>query len=214
MAKFEVCSHKFADLSEHGYGVSILNDCKYGFSTAGNVMRLSLLRSPKAPDATADMGKHTIRWAIMPHRGRLGPETVRAAFNFNNPLRLASLRQAPNETAHADAATALATSPITLTGDDNLVLDAVKRGEDDADVSRGDLPARQPMGARSVIIRVYDSLGGRGVGRVETRWKLSKVFKTNILEDDGEEVPVRADGHAFEVQVLPFQVQTYRLVLA
>ena len=57
MAKFEVCSHKWADLSENGYGVSILNDSKYGFATAGNMMRLSLLRAPKAPDAHADMGK-------------------------------------------------------------------------------------------------------------------------------------------------------------
>lgn len=57
MAKFEVCCHKWADLSENGYGVSILNDSKYGFATCGNMMRLSLLRSPKAPDAHADMGK-------------------------------------------------------------------------------------------------------------------------------------------------------------
>ena len=57
MAKFEVCSHRYADLSEHGYGVSILNDSKYGFATAGNLMRLSLLRAPKQPDGHADMGK-------------------------------------------------------------------------------------------------------------------------------------------------------------
>jgi alpha-mannosidase len=56
MAKFEVCCHKWADLSESGYGVSILNDSKYGFATVGNLMRLSLLRAPKAPDAHADMG--------------------------------------------------------------------------------------------------------------------------------------------------------------
>ena len=56
MAKFEVCCHRWADLSENGYGVSILNDSKYGFATSGNMMRLSLLRSPKAPDAHADMG--------------------------------------------------------------------------------------------------------------------------------------------------------------
>lgn len=56
MAKFEVCCHKWADLSENGYGVSILNDSKYGFATAGSTMRLSLLRAPKAPDAHADMG--------------------------------------------------------------------------------------------------------------------------------------------------------------
>lgn len=57
MAKFEVCCHKWADLSEAGYGVSILNDSKYGFATCGNLMRLSLLRAPKAPDAHADMGE-------------------------------------------------------------------------------------------------------------------------------------------------------------
>lgn len=57
MAKFEVCCHKWADLSENGYGVSILNDSKYGFATCGNMMRLSLLRASKAPDAHADMGK-------------------------------------------------------------------------------------------------------------------------------------------------------------
>ena len=57
MAKFEVCCHKWADLSENGYGVSILNDSKYGFATCGNLMRLSLLRAPKAPDGHADMGK-------------------------------------------------------------------------------------------------------------------------------------------------------------
>ena len=60
MAKFEVCCHKWADLSENGYGVSILNDSKYGFATCGNMMRLSLLRAPKAPDAHADMGKSNL----------------------------------------------------------------------------------------------------------------------------------------------------------
>ena len=58
MAKFEVCCHKWADLSEHGYGVSILNDSKYGFATCGNLMRLSLLKASKAPDAHADMGEY------------------------------------------------------------------------------------------------------------------------------------------------------------
>jgi len=91
MAKFEVCCHKFADLSEADYGVSILNDSKYGFATVGNLQRLSLLRSPKAPDAHADMGRHHIKWAIMPHQGALSSETVRAAYNFNHPLRLVSL---------------------------------------------------------------------------------------------------------------------------
>jgi alpha-mannosidase len=199
MAKFEVCCHKFADLSEYKYGVSILNDSKYGFATVGNVMRLSLLRSPKAPDDTADMGRHRIRWAIMPHQGGLGVQTVRTAFNFNNPLKL----------MNASKESFLASPPIVLKGDDNLVLDTVKRGEDDVDVSVSDMPKRQ---GRSVIIRVYDALGGRGRGTIETTWLPSKVFKTNLLEDYGDEV-IFNDGK-FEVDLGPFQVCTYRLVLA
>ncbi|KAL0932918.1 alpha-mannosidase [Colletotrichum truncatum] len=199
MAKFEVCSHKFADLSEYGYGVSILNDSKYGFATVGNTMRLSLLRSAKAPDDQADMGKHTIRWAILPHQGSLGPDTVRAAFNFNNPLKLVSISQG----------SPLLDAPITLNGDRNLVLDTIKRGEDDDGVSLGELPVSS---SKSVIIRIYESLGGRGLGTVETRWKLKRVNKTNLLEDDGEEVPLA--GGRFEVDLGPFQLQTYRLVLA
>ncbi|KAF9872038.1 alpha-mannosidase [Colletotrichum karsti] len=199
MAKFEVCSHKYADLSEYGYGVSILNDSKYGFATVGNTMRLSLLRSAEAPDDQADMGKHTIRWAILPHQGPLGPDTVRAAYNFNSPLKLVSM----------DPDSPLRDFPITLVGHKNLVLDHVKRGEDDEDVSLGDLPARS---GRSVIIRVYESLGGRGRATVRTKWDLKRVYKANLLEDDGEDVSVAESK--FEIDLGPFQLQTYRLVLS
>ncbi|KAI1416030.1 galactose mutarotase-like domain-containing protein [Hypoxylon sp. FL1857] len=204
MAKFEVCCHKFADLSEHGYGVSILNDSKYGFATCGSLMRLSLLRSPKAPDAHADMGKHTIRWAILPHQGELGPTTVRAGYNFNHPLTVLS---AASKTADISA---LRTYPIRLTGDESLILDCVKRGEDDEDVSRDTtIPPRR---GRSVIIRVYDSLGGRRTGTIKTDWAVKKVFKTNVLEDDLEEVKLNKDG-TFSITLKPFEVATYRLQL-
>lgn len=203
MAKFEVCSHKFADLSEHGYGVSILNDCKYGFATCGNLMRLSLLRAPKAPDAHADMGTHKMRWAILPHQGGLGATTVRSAHNFNNPLQVLS---AP---ASGEAKSMLATYPVQLTGDPSLVLDCVKRGEDDEDVSRGELPKRK---GQSVICRIYDSLGGQSRGTIKTTWDVKKVWKTNILEDDGEEIALDKEG-SFEIQLGRFEVATYRLQL-
>ncbi|KAI1082870.1 glycoside hydrolase family 38 protein [Whalleya microplaca] len=203
MAKFEVCCHKFADLSEHGYGVSILNDSKYGFATCGNLMRLSLLRAPKAPDAHADMGTHKIRWAILPHQGALGPTTVRAGYNFNSPMKVLSAPKSSDLSA-------LKTPPVKLTGDESLILDCVKRGEDDEDVSSdGGIPRRK---GQSVIIRMYDSLGGRSIGKVETAWEVKKVFKTNILEDDGEEIKIDKDG-SFEVVVGPFEVATYRLQL-
>ncbi|SPN97108.1 probable alpha-mannosidase [Cephalotrichum gorgonifer] len=201
MAKFEVCCHRFADLSEPGYGVSILNDSKYGFSTCGNLMRLSLLRAPKAPDAHADMGQHTIRWGIFPHAGALGPSTVKAAYSMNSPMRTGFVAK--------EAIGMLSKStPIKLTGDESLFLDTIKRGEDDEDVSRGELPRRK---GRSVVIRVYESLGSRSRGVIETSWDVQRVFKSNILEDDIEEVEL--DGNTFKITLRPFEVATYRLEL-
>lgn len=201
MAKFEVCCHKFADLSEHGYGVSVINDSKYGFATVGNLMRLSLLRSPKAPDAHADMGTHTIRWAILPHQGALSSTTVRTAHNFNNPLRV---KAAPADSVKAT----LSTQPVKLTGDSSLILDCIKRGEDDEDISQDDnIPKRK---GKSVILRIYDSLGGHSRGTISTIWKVQKVTKTNVLEDDLEDVSVADDG-SFDIKLRPFEVATYRL---
>ena len=86
-AKFEVCGHKFADLSEYGYGVAILNDCKYGYATEGNVMRLSLVRAPTMPDADCDIGQHEFSWAIYPHKGTFVESDVpQVAMAFNNPV--------------------------------------------------------------------------------------------------------------------------------
>ncbi|KAI0125943.1 glycosyl hydrolase family 38 domain-containing protein [Xylariales sp. AK1849] len=201
MAKFEVCCHKFADLSEHGYGVSILNDSKYGFATCGSLMRLSLLRAPKAPDAHADMGKHKIRWAILPHEGSLGSTTVRTAYNFNNPIKV---QGGPSQ----EVRTMLSSQPVKLTGDPSLILDCVKRSEDDEAVSTDQLPKRK---GKSVILRVYDSLGGHSRATVDTIWDVKKVYKTNILEDDGEEIALK-DG-SFKISLRPFEVATYRLQL-
>uniref|UniRef100_A0A673YP52 alpha-mannosidase n=1 Tax=Salmo trutta TaxID=8032 RepID=A0A673YP52_SALTR len=88
-ARFEVWGHKWADLSEHGFGVSLLNDSKYGYSVYQNTLTLSLLRAPKAPDANADMGSHQFTYAVMPHTGTFQEASViQWAYNLNNPLRL------------------------------------------------------------------------------------------------------------------------------
>ena len=202
MAKFEVCCHKWADLSEHGFGVSILNDSKYGFATCGNLMRLSLLRAPKAPDAHADMGHHNIRWAILPHEGVLGMETVRAAYNFNHPMKMVR--------SISDASSSSSLNAFTLEHDpaSSLVLDCIKRGEDDEDVSRGELPKRR---GKSVILRVYEALGGRSKGTI--RWAkemgVKKVHRTNVLEDDEETLGF--EGESVEIELRPFEVATFRL---
>jgi alpha-mannosidase len=201
MAKFEVCCHKFADLSEAEYGVSILNDSKYGFATCGNMMRLSVIRAPKAPDAHADMGRHYIKWAIMPHAGPLGSQTIRAAHNFNNPMSLVSVL--------TDKVDKELFNAVTLTGGKSLVLDVIKRGEDDEDVSRGELTKRT---GQSVIVRIYESLGGKSRGTLRIRLPVKKVYKTNALEDDMEEQKVYGNGKC-DIELRPFEVATFRLQL-
>ncbi|PHH72826.1 hypothetical protein CDD80_4241 [Ophiocordyceps camponoti-rufipedis] len=202
MAKFEVCCHRFADLSENNYGVSIFNDSKYGFATVGKMMRLSLLRAPKAPDAHADMGHHSIRWAIFPHEGYLSSETVRAAYAFNNPLKLLS----------ASETRLWSEAPITLTNVEDsasLILDCIKRGHDDEDVSRCQgLPVAK---GRSVVLRVYESLGGRSRGTIRTKLGVKRVFKSNLLEDELHEIKI-VDGE-FSIELRPFEVATYKLAL-
>ena len=204
MAKFEVCCHKFADLSENNYGVSILNDCKYGFATAGKTMRLSLLRSPKAPDANADMGRHTIRWAILPHKGSLSSATVKAAYAFNNPLKPVTASKAALES--------VSSAPIKLVNIDesqSLVLDTIKRGQDDEDVTRNE--GLRVNKGQSIILRVYESLGGRSRGTIETSFNVKHVTKTNILEDDLEKIEME-DGK-IPITLRPFEVATFKLQL-
>jgi alpha-mannosidase len=207
MAKFEVCVHKFADLSEATYGVSILNDSKYGFATQGNVMRLSLLRAPKAPDAHADMGTHSTRYAIFPHAGPLNHATVRKAFEFNNPLKIVGRKLSSSTTDGLLNTFHIHNAP-------NLVLDTIKRAEDDEDVSRKDLPIKK---GHSVILRIYDSLGGKSKGVLT--WghlKVKRVVKCNALEDEESEVSEMRDIEGEKgvvVEIRAFEIVTLKVEL-
>ena len=85
-AQFEVSGHQFADLSDNGYGVALLNDCKYGYRVKDNTLELCLLRSPKYPDFYADRGKHRFVYSLLPHENALENSDVFAeAAELNRP---------------------------------------------------------------------------------------------------------------------------------
>ena len=149
------------------------------------------------------LGRHRIRYAILPHTGRLTHDTIRTAYNFNHPLKLYPL---PPSATHQSATTLLAS--IRLTGSPSLILDTIKRGEDDEDVSRGGLPKRK---GRSIIVRVYESLGGRSRGKLECGLGVVRCWKTNLLEDDEEELKWEKGGVVIELRA--FEVATFRLQL-
>lgn len=88
-------------------------------------------------------------------------------------------------------------------------MDCIKRGEDDEDVSRGELTKRS---GRSIIVRIYESMGGKSRGTLETTLPVKKICKCNILEDDGEECKIYEKGKC-DIQLRPFEVATFRLQL-
>ncbi|HEY8668749.1 MAG TPA: alpha-mannosidase [Tepidisphaeraceae bacterium] len=156
LARFEVPGHRWADLSEHGFGVALLSESKYGFSTFGNLMRISLLRSTKAPDPNADMGRHRFAYALMPHGGDWRQAgVVREAMRFNVPVQWTSQTVAPRCFASVD--------------DPNLVLDTVKQAED----------------SDGIILRLYECHGARGVTGVKINLPFTRASFANILEDEG-----------------------------
>ncbi|KAI0742249.1 glycoside hydrolase family 38 protein [Daedaleopsis nitida] len=204
MAKFEVCGHKYADLSEYGYGVAILSESKYGFSCRGNVLRISLLRAATAPDAEQDQGKHEFSWAVMPHQGSfLESDVPIAAILFNSPLHVRLLED-------TNEAPLLKTKPAFLVeGAPNVFLETVKRGLDD-DFSSHDAP--------SVVLRLYEAYGGHGIVKLKFAPHLSvvKVLLTNLLEDKIEELGVyQAEDGASGVKLSfhGFEVKTVKLIL-
>ncbi|KAI0085525.1 glycoside hydrolase family 38 protein [Irpex rosettiformis] len=209
IAKFEVCGHKFADLSEYGYGVAILSESKYGFSCQGNVLRISLLRAATAPDAEQDQGSHVFSWAVMPHKGSfLESDVPVAAYLYNSPLHV---RYAPD----AVSATFKSPSPFSLQGAPNVFLETVKRGELDhfglEDVSKP---------STSIVLRLYEAYGGhaRVTLNIADHISVAKASITNLLEDEMEQLTIRSEGSTGGSQVIhlkfhAFEVKTVKLDL-
>ena len=178
-ARYEVPAHRWADLSEHGFGVALLNDCKYGYSCYGSELRLSLLRAPKSPDPEADMGTHVLAYALFPHAGGWREAGVVAeAGRFNRPLRWGACVEATQS------------PPATSVDDPNLVLDTVKRAE----------------GSDAIVLRLYEAHGARGVARVRLALPFAEARLANALEDEGDRLDV--DGDEIVVPYRPHQIVT------
>ncbi|CDK25236.1 unnamed protein product [Kuraishia capsulata CBS 1993] len=207
-AKFEVCSHKFADYSEYSYGVSVINDSKYGFAVHGNLMRLSLLRAPKYPDQTADIGKHHFKYALYPHKGSLGMDTVKTAWEFNS--RSSTAIYEIGQFGIWSEASQL----VKYEGDSNILLSNIKRGEDDADLKSNTKLAKKFSGHKTIVLRLYDALGGKGKGKITIGADIHQVFKVNILEEEKEEVEFDAKKNQFSIESRAFEISTYKVVLA
>ncbi|EPQ55548.1 glycoside hydrolase family 38 protein [Gloeophyllum trabeum ATCC 11539] len=207
-AKFEVCGHKYADLSEFGYGVALLSESKYGFSCLGNVLRISLLRGATAPDAEQDQGKHEFSWAVLPHAGHfLESDVPLAGYLFNSPLHV---RYVPRESRNL---LEKMRKPFTIEGARNVYLETIKRGDDD-DFSSTDI-------TKTIVLRLYEAFGGHAKVKLRVAGfvNVAAAYVTNLLEDTGDELNVLraesdiAQGASINLDFHGFEVKTVKLVI-
>lgn len=182
-ARFEVCAHKWADLSQGDYGVSLLNDCKFGHDVHDGVMRLSLLRSPTDPDAHADEGEHTFAYSLLPHEGGWDERTIAAAYALNDPWQFLPLN---GPIKKADYSLVSVDSP-------NVVIETVKQAED----------------GNGLIVRLYESRRFHSQVTLQTGFGLAGAWVTDLLENSQEEIPTFQNR--IKLDIRPYQIITLRL---
>jgi alpha-mannosidase len=187
-AQFEVCAHKWIDLSEPGYGVALLNNGKYGHDVLGNVMRISLLRAPVSPDPTMDRGHHEFTYSLFPHSGDLRESgVIEEAYALNMPLRVVRLPAG----RVGDREPVWGAFEVSEPG---VLVEVVKRAE------RGE----------SVVVRLYESWGRHVAAAVSTAVPFSGVTVVDLHERNPRPAVVTPDG-AIALSLRPFEIVTLAL---
>ncbi len=183
VARFEVCAHKWADVSEEGYGVSLLNDCKYGHSIDEHSMALTLLKSSTSPNPIADREEHRFTYSLMPHAGGWREaDTPGMAYRLNIPALCV-----------AGGAEGAPYAPFASADAPNVIVESVKRAED------GD----------GVIVRLYECHGRRTATRLAIGFPATQAASCNALEDTLEKVIL--EGCEITCELRPYEIRSYRV---
>ena len=186
-AQFEVSAQQWADMSDGRYGVSLVNDCKYGHSAAGNVLTISLLRSPTYPDPEADQGWHQFGYAIYPHKGDWRNGTVDCARRFNHPLYIHPIGQVDKRLPDSLALVQCNTSGV--------VVDTVKKAED----------------SDELILRVYEAHGGIVTASLTFATPIEHAAEVNLLEETIG--TVEHSDAMLKLKLMPYQIRSFRIKL-
>ena len=186
-AKFEVCAHKYADLSDGGYGMAILNDCKYGHDIHDGVMQLSLLKSGTMPYRDADQGEHSFVYSVYPHAGTVKEsDTIRLAYMLNNPMTAVKATGVCSEIPE--------TFSMASVNKENIVIDTIKEAEESEDT----------------VIRLYEAKNIRAKAELTVGFPAKACFVCDMLENELSELPiengkVKLNMSGFEILTLKFK---------
>lgn len=187
-AKFETVGHKWADLSERDYGISLLNDCKYGYDIKDQTMRLTLIKSGVYPDPEADQGEHSFTYSLYPHGGDwFKGGTVKEAYELNYPLKTVISQSDKGEQPQQK-------SFIEVEAE-STILETVKKAEN----------------SEALILRFYEYGNRREKVKVELNFKFEKINECNLIEEDTAEIEFEADNFEFEIK--PYEIKTFKVKL-
>lgn len=177
-AKFEVVAHKWADLSETGYGVALLNDCKYGYDIKEDTMRLSLLKSATDPDYSADYGTHEFTYSIYPHKEEwYNSGLEEEAFDLNSPVVV------------LEGASALGNESLISFDAKNIVLDAFKKAENE----------------EAYVLRFHEFTGRRGKINLKIGLKFDSWCESDLMENplgEWKQTAIEVEVKPYEIKTI------------
>lgn len=185
VARFEVCGHKWADLSENGYGVALLNDCKYGYGITEGKMTLSLIKSGVLPNPTTDQEEHFFTYALLPHACNLDEsDVIKQGYCLNAPMR--GLTVSSPEARFMTASMLQIDSP-------NVVVETIK-------------PA---LDGNGVIVRMYESKNRRTSAKLSWHDTFESAVECDLMENPTGTAISNADAISFEIK--PFEIKSFRI---
>ena len=186
-AKFEVCAHKWMTVAENGYGVALLNDCKYGFNTEGSTMKLTVLKCSQYPNAEADQGEHKLTYSIMAYEGDFREAgVVNEAYALNQPLEVKNI--AANNGSFAE------NYSLVSCDKSNVIIETVKKAEADD----------------GMVVRMYDAFNRRTNATITVADGFSEVYLCDLMENPISKLDllnnsVTVPVGAFEIVTLKFK---------
>jgi alpha-mannosidase len=185
-AQFEVPAQRWADISDATHGFSLLNDCKYGYDAKGNVLRLSLLRSPEWPDPHADEGHHEFTYSLYPHGGGWKEAmTIRRGYELNYTLIALPVEK------HSGILPA--THSFVQVQPDNIIVSAMKKAEDED----------------ALVVRFYEWAGKQGDVRLQLPPGAQSASETNMMEKAIGEIPLQ--NGTITVSTKPYEIRTVKV---
>lgn len=188
-AKFEVCHHKWLDLSEEGYGVSVLNDCKFGASVRDGVIGMSMLKGAIYPNPAADKEMHEFTYSIYPHEeGWRAAGTVREAYALNNPVQAFwKMEESSEKDLLPDVFSMVSVNK------ENIAIEVVKEAEDSKDT----------------IIRLYEYHNRRTPVTMTLGKEIAFACECNMMEEDMGDVSF--GGNTISFVMKPYEIKTIRV---